>query len=47
MIHITRLSDQATLLYTGDFKNRPSRTAEPIVFAQADTLIMETTFGLP
>ncbi|MFZ9940683.1 MAG: MBL fold metallo-hydrolase RNA specificity domain-containing protein [Luteolibacter sp.] len=47
MIHITRLSDQATLLYTGDFKNRPSRTAESIVFAQADTLIMETTFGLP
>jgi DNA ligase-1 len=47
MIHITRLSDQASLLYTGDFKNRPSRTAESIVFAQADTLIMETTFGLP
>jgi DNA ligase-1 len=47
MIHIIRLSDQASLLYTGDFKNRPSRTAEPIAFAQADTLIMETTFGLP
>jgi DNA ligase-1 len=47
MIHITRLSDQTSLLYTGDFKNRPSRTAEPIAFARADTLIMETTFGLP
>jgi DNA ligase-1 len=47
MIHITRLADQASLLYTGDFKIRPSRTAERIVFAQADTLIMETTFGLP
>ena len=47
MIHITRLSDQASLLYTGDFKIHPSRTAEPIAFAPADTLIMETTFGLP
>ncbi|MFN0128410.1 MAG: DNA ligase, partial [Verrucomicrobiales bacterium] len=32
---------------TGDFKVRASRTAEAARFARADTLIMETTFGLP
>ena len=47
MLHVTRLSDNATLLYTGDFKVRRSRTAEEIGFLSADTLIMETTFGLP
>ncbi|MFZ9935600.1 MAG: ATP-dependent DNA ligase [Luteolibacter sp.] len=47
MIHITRLSDQSTLLYTGDFKTRRARVAEPAVFTTADTLILETTFGLP
>lgn len=46
-IHITRLSDNASLLYTGDFKTRTSLAAEPPEFAHADTLIMETTFGLP
>lgn len=47
MLHVTRLKDQASLLYTGDFKMRRSRTAEPIGLLVADTLIMETTFGLP
>jgi DNA ligase 1 len=47
MLHVTRKSDGATLLYTGDFKTRRARTAEPVNFMQADTLIMETTFGLP
>lgn len=47
MLHITRLADGATLLYTGDFKVRRGRTAEPVVFQQADLLILETTFGLP
>lgn len=47
MFHLTRIKDNASLLYTGDFKNRPSRTAGQVAFAQADTLIMETTFGLP
>ncbi len=47
MLHVTRLSDDATLLYTGDFKTRRGRTAESVVFLQADTLITETTFGLP
>ena len=36
-----------TLLYTGDFKLRPGKSAEPAQWRKADTLIMETTFGLP
>ncbi len=36
-----------SLLYTGDFKLRPGRSAEPAEWRQADTLIMETTYGLP
>ena len=47
MLHVTRLKDQASLLYTGDFKLQRSRTAEPVAFLTADTLVMETTFGLP
>lgn len=35
-----------TLLYTGDFKLRPSLAAEKPEVRQADLLIMETTFGL-
>lgn len=46
-IHLTRKADGATLLYTGDFKTRASYSAELIEAEQADTLIMETTFGLP
>jgi len=46
-IHVTRLSDGATLLYTGDFKLRAGRTAEATRFLPADILIMETTFGRP
>ena len=47
MIHVTRTRDNATLLYTGDFKTRRSRVAEPVMFVAADTLILETTYGLP
>ncbi|MDB4508306.1 ATP-dependent DNA ligase [Akkermansiaceae bacterium] len=47
MIHVTRKSDGATLLYTGDFKIREGLTAEAAEFLQADILITETTFGLP
>lgn len=47
MIHLTRIADGASLLYTGDFKTRHGLTAEPAEFLHADTLIMETTFGLP
>jgi len=36
-----------TLLYTGDFKLRKGISAEPIQWLHADTLIMETTYGLP
>jgi DNA ligase 1 len=47
MLHVTRIKDNASLLYTGDFKTRRSRTAEAVSFLAADTLILETTFGLP
>jgi ATP-dependent DNA ligase I len=36
-----------SLLYTGDFKLRPGRSAEPVEWCHAATLIMETTYGLP
>jgi Cft2 family RNA processing exonuclease len=36
-----------SLLYTGDFKTRPSRTAEIPGFPKSDILVMETTFGRP
>lgn len=35
-----------SLLYTGDFKLRPGRSAEPAEWRKAETLIMETTYGL-
>jgi DNA ligase 1 len=37
----------SSLLYTGDFKLRHGKSAEPAEWRQADTLIMETTYGLP
>lgn len=40
-------SGNETLLYTGDFKLRPGKSAEAAQWRHADTLIMETTFGLP
>src|SRR3977135_4272858 len=36
-----------SLLYTGDFKLRPGRSAEQAEWRNAETLIMETTYGLP
>ncbi|HJT81101.1 MAG TPA: ATP-dependent DNA ligase [Chthoniobacterales bacterium] len=36
-----------SLLYTGDFKLRQGRSAEPAEWKHAETLIMETTYGLP
>ena len=36
-----------SLLYTGDFKLRPSLAAEACATPRADVLVMETTFGLP
>ena len=47
MLHLTRLSDGATLLYTGDYKLRQGLSSERCELPRADTLIMETTFGLP
>jgi Cft2 family RNA processing exonuclease len=35
------------LLYTGDFKLRPSLTAEPAELPHADTLVIECTYGHP
>ncbi len=40
-------SESGSLLYTGDFKLRPGLSCEATEWRQADTLIMETTFGLP
>ncbi|HET6406949.1 MAG TPA: DNA ligase, partial [Chthoniobacteraceae bacterium] len=40
-------SDAGSLLYTGDFKLRPGLSAERTEWRHADTLIMETTYGLP
>jgi Cft2 family RNA processing exonuclease len=37
----------SSLLYTGDFKLRPSLSVEGTTWQHAETLIMETTFGLP
>lgn len=39
--------DGSTLLYTADTKTRPSLTAAPAEYPQADELIVESTFGLP
>ena len=39
--------DGDSLLYTGDFKLRRGLSAEAAEWRQADTLIMETTYGLP
>jgi DNA ligase-1 len=40
-------TESDSLLYTGDFKLRRGQSAEPAEWRQADTLIMETTYGLP
>ncbi|MEY2540580.1 MAG: ligase 1 [Verrucomicrobiota bacterium] len=40
-------TENDSLLYTGDFKLRHGKSAEPAEWRQADTLIMETTYGLP
>lgn len=40
-------TEAGSLLYTGDFKLRQGKSAEPAEWRSADILIMETTFGLP
>ena len=47
MLFLRRISDGATLLYTGDTKEHGGRTCEPARWVEADTLIMETTFARP
>lgn len=39
--------EHGTLLFTGDFKLRPGRSAEKCATPRADVLVMETTFGRP
>lgn len=38
---------EGSLLYTGDFKRRASPTCERPEFRHAETLVIETTYGLP
>lgn len=45
MLHVTR--PEGTLLYTGDFKLRHSLTVPAACPIEADTLVMESTYGLP
>jgi DNA ligase 1 len=40
-------SADGTLLYTGDFKLRAGMTSEVAAYCHAETLVMETTYGLP
>jgi DNA ligase 1 len=47
MVHVTRLSDGATLLYTGDFKMQEGLSSERVQPVAADLLITECTFGKP
>ena len=46
MVHVTTESGES-LLYTGDFKTRFGLAAEKIQVPQAETLVMESTFGRP
>ena len=45
MLHVRR--PEGTLLYTGDFKLRPSLTVEQAQPVEADVLVMESTYGNP
>jgi Cft2 family RNA processing exonuclease len=45
MLHVTQ--PEGTLLYTGDFKLRPSLTVGQAAPTQADVLLMECTYGQP
>jgi DNA ligase 1 len=40
-------TEQESVLYTGDLKLQHGKSAEPAEWRHADTLIMETTYGLP
>ena len=47
MLHVRHADTGASLLYTGDYKLRPSRSIAAAEWMEAYTLIMESTFGLP
>lgn len=47
MLFVERSADGVSLLHSGDFKTRVAAGAETNRPRHADTLIMETTFGLP
>lgn len=40
-------TEEGSMLYTGDFKLRPSATAAPANLPRADVLVMESTYGDP
>jgi len=40
-------TEEGSVLYTGDFKRRAGATSEAAGFCHAETLVIETTFGLP
>jgi len=44
---LARRDDGQSLLYTGDYKLRHCLTVPPAELAQADVLVMESTYGLP
>jgi DNA ligase-1 len=44
-VHIR--TDEGSLLYTGDFKRREGLSCERVATVAADTLVIETTYGLP
>ena len=47
MLHIRRMKDDQTLLFTGDFKTEATRTCPAAMAVRADSLIVETTYGRP
>ena len=44
---ITSKATGERLLYTGDFKARPSPVNEPLAHVECDTLVIEATYGRP
>ena len=40
-------ASEGTLLYTGDFKLRKGLSSEAAIASHAETLVMETTYGMP
>ncbi|MGB6223433.1 ATP-dependent DNA ligase [Haloferula sp.] len=47
MLHLRRISDNQSLLFTGDFKTMATRTCPAAPAVKADTLVIETTYGRP